>query len=300
MKYTTKFFLVLVLSGVVACEGTIEFGETAEWQGVTQAETAAADGKADTLAPASNGSDDEHPGAALFQQHCGACHGADATGGASFTTSILGYEPIDTIVKEGKGTMPAIAIDDAEIASIQSFLLEPADETSGDDETEETEDTVDGSSPALEIYAAECAACHGDEGEGNEIGPTLRFRDAELIRFSVREGRNGPGVPSAMPTYDEHQIPPEKLTEIIEWLSSFPNPTTGEGLYGQYCANCHGEDALGGPSFEPIAGLARVESDIREGHDGPFEHRREYMTAWTEEQLSSEEVDLIEQYLMNM
>lgn len=297
MKSAAKILLILVLSGVVACEGTIEFPESQEWQGVPESLEPAAGGKADTISPAQSQDGEANGGAALFQQYCGACHGADATGGTSFPTSIRGYEPIDTIVKEGKGTMAAIPIDDTSIASIQDFLLNP---TATEEDSTTEEEVVDGSSPALEIYAAECAACHGAEGQGNEIGPPIRFRDEDLIEFTVREGRNGPGVPSAMPTYSREELPDAKLDEIMEWAGSFPNPETGEELYDRYCANCHGDDGLGGPSFEPIAGLARVENDIRDGHSGPFQNRHEYMTSWTEEELSSEEVDLIEQYLMSM
>jgi mono/diheme cytochrome c family protein len=299
MKDIIRILLILVLGSVVACEGTIDLGENTQWQGLPQDDTPVVDGKADNLKPVDDPGDQEHPGAALFQQHCGACHGADATGAASFPTTIRGYEPIDSIVKEGKGSMPAVAIDDAAIASIQDFLLQPVDEQQNQQEEEEEEE-IDGSSPALEIFAAECAPCHGAEGEGNEIGPQLRFRDDDLFRFTVRNGRNGPGVPSAMPTYNRQDLPDEKLDEIVDWLSSFSNPETGQGLYGQYCANCHGDDALGGPSFEPIAGLARVDTEVRNGHSGPFQNRHEYMTAWTEDELSAEEVDLIEQYLMQM
>lgn len=285
MKYLSLIF-ALFFGGVVACEGTVEFGENQAVAVVS--DVVAPDGKADTIdGPA--GLD----GGALFSQYCAACHGADATGGSSYPQSIVGYAPIDDIVQNGIGAMPPIAIDAEQTAAIQTFLL-------GD--TSSAEPAVnDGSTPALQVYTTQCSGCHGAEGLGTPQGPSLRFRDPGLFRFAVRDGRNGPGNPSAMPVYDHSLVTDAQLDEVIEWLDAFPNPTDGEGLYNRYCANCHGVDGRGGPSFETVAGRQRAQSIIREGHAlGRYAERREYMPAWTAEQISDQEIVAIEQYMAQM
>ena len=290
MKQLTTILLLLLSTVVVACEGTIELGEDSPFQGLATGSTTP-DAKADSLGavtgPTGGATSD---GEALYQQNCAACHGADATGGASWPGSIVGYADIAPIVSTGRGNMAPVAIDAGAIDAIQTYLTSLAAEQPADS----------GTTPALEIYASTCAGCHGAEGEGSPNGPQLRFRDDELSRFTVRNGRNGQGNPSAMPSYTTDQLSDEQLDEILAWLSSFPNPADGEGLYVQYCANCHGADGLGGHSTEPLAGRFSVGDVIREGKEGGFAQRSDYMSAWTPEELSDEEVALIEAYMRNM
>ena len=54
-------------------------------------------------------------GAATFAAKCKMCHGADGAGGAMFKGSIKGLPEaqVQKIIKEGKGKMKPVAIDDA-------------------------------------------------------------------------------------------------------------------------------------------------------------------------------------------
>jgi mono/diheme cytochrome c family protein len=54
-------------------------------------------------------------GAATFAAKCKMCHGADGAGGAMFKGSIKGLPEAQVLktIKEGKGKMKAIQIDDA-------------------------------------------------------------------------------------------------------------------------------------------------------------------------------------------
>jgi mono/diheme cytochrome c family protein len=54
-------------------------------------------------------------GAATFAAKCKVCHGADGAGGAMFKGSIKGQKEADVlkIIKEGKGKMKPVQIDDA-------------------------------------------------------------------------------------------------------------------------------------------------------------------------------------------
>jgi cytochrome c6 len=54
-------------------------------------------------------------GAETFAKKCAMCHGKDAGGGGMYKQSIKGKPEADVlkVIKEGKGKMKAVAIDDA-------------------------------------------------------------------------------------------------------------------------------------------------------------------------------------------
>ncbi len=281
-----KLIVLVFAVGVVACEGTIELGEDTVMPGPSTSGGPKADSVGDTPVTLNGG--------ALYQQHCGSCHGADATGGIVYSDSILGFPSIEPIVRNGLGTMPAIAIEAAQINAIQTFL-------SGPSAPDPVVTPPDGATPALQVFAAECSSCHGAEGTGTNLGPTLRLKDAGLTRYTVRQGRNGPNNPTTMPIYDDSMLDDPALDEIVAWLDAFPNPTDGEGLFNQFCSTCHGVDGAGGTSFKPVAGTLRAQTIIRTGHGAQrYNVRSEYMPAWTPEQISDEEIVLIERYMRAM
>ena len=274
------------------CEGTIELGDNSE-----DFDFASNPGSGDTQLGSPAATLD---GAVLFQTHCGACHGMDATGAPAYPNSILGYVPISPVVSQGSGTMPPIPLSSSEVAAIQSYLTNPGSTPAPSNPVDSPADSL-GSTPGIALYGQHCAGCHGADGVGAAGGPPLRLRDPGLVRFTVRQGRNGAGNPTVMPTYDRTTITDAQLDEMIEWLDAFPNPATGEGLYARYCANCHGADGTGGTSFEAVAGTLRAYTIIREGHGGDrYDERAEYMPGWSEEQISDDEIVLIEQYLRTM
>ena len=99
-------------------------------------------------------------------------------------------------------------------------------------------------------------------------------------------------------------VPPAKLSDaqltlIWDYLDQPPQPTTGQALYHDYCANCHGADGKGGPTTRPIVNeLAELKKQVRAGaHLGEFDMRREYMPAFTTGDLTDAEVDLIYNYV---
>ena len=291
IRVTVVLILVLAM-GVVACEGTIEIGEDFEYQDVSSPVVGSnpGSGKGDTLAGPTGAAGGN--GEALFQQNCASCHGADATGGATWPGSIVGHPDIAPIVTNGRGAMPPVALGATDVAAIQAWLTSPT----GGEGVAPT-----GGTPALQLFSTTCAGCHGAEGEGTVNGPQLRFQDDALARYTVRNGRNGPGNPSSMPVYSTADVADADLNEILAWLGSFPKPTTGEGLYQQFCSNCHGANGLGGPSAEPLAGRLSVGDIVRTGHaPGRYADRREYMSSWGEDQISADELALIAQYIRTM
>jgi mono/diheme cytochrome c family protein len=133
--------------------------------------------------------------------------------------------------------------------------------------------TDDRSDAALgaEVFAAHCANCHGDEGEGGygpPIGPEILDEyadDAALIAF-VEEGTG------AMPAFGDGQLTAAELRAVAVYTREVlggaapvveqvdPDvAASGAAIYADRCASCHGEDATGG--FGPgLAGGAAIEN----------------------------------------
>ena len=66
------------------------------------------------------------------------------------------------------------------------------------------------------VFASRCAACHGTEGDGGELGPSIVARiplraDADLEAV-IREGLPGAGMPSF------GNLSPSESTNLIAFL----------------------------------------------------------------------------------
>ncbi|HEX2878491.1 MAG TPA: cytochrome c, partial [Polyangiaceae bacterium] len=115
---------------------------------------------------------------------------------------------------------------------------------------------VDSGNPpsGQEMFVAVCAPCHGSEGQGSPLGPELQHPVADFATWVVRSGRATTSYPAAMASFAPAAVSDAQLDEIWAWLDGLPKPTDGQELYEDYCANCHGSDALGGRVGKNIDG----------------------------------------------
>jgi len=111
-----------------------------------------------------------------------------------------------------------------------------------------------------ELYAAQCAGCHGANGEGG-FGPALAGNplvgEADEFNKLVTQGRG------SMPPLSD--LSDQDLADLRAYLSSLGGKSdtgaaaapaastasqgdvaTGESVYGQQCAGCHGANGEGG------------------------------------------------------
>lgn len=148
----------------------------------------------------------------------------------------------------------------------------------------------------------ECAYCHGQDALGVPgQGPEVRHPPEDYARWLVRNGRmDHPDYPDGMAPYDTCVVTNVMLDDIIAFLNEFPVPTDGQGLYEDFCANCHGVDGRGGVTARDLNGEVHAVSMITStGHNpADYANRREFMPVMTQ-QLSSAQIDLISQYLQN-
>lgn len=183
-----------------------------------------------------------------------------------------------------------------------------------------------------QIYAQNCAVCHGAEGEGR-VGATLSkdwpsIRPDLVTKDTIAKGVVGSPMPAwsqenggplsneqidavvyyilSWQTGGAPQILPQDTATARPQISPVPDiegdPNQGSVLYDQNCALCHGENGEGRfgatlakawPSFRPDLS---IKATIERGVDGT------YMPAWSQENggpLSPAEIDDLVSYVMS-
>jgi mono/diheme cytochrome c family protein len=136
-------------------------------------------------------------------------------------------------------------------------------------------------SEGAQVYANNCASCHGANREGNPptfprlIGISQRMTDT-LITERIH---NGKGM---MPAFTK--LTPEELASLLRFLKTAPTAASGTGaaasratgtvlvdpkvlengqsVYRQNCAFCHGRDAGGGETGPDLTRSKIVRGDI--------------------------------------
>lgn len=164
-------------------------------------------------------------GAEIFQSSCAACHGTRAQGGSG--AGLTGGPPLDGLdialvdLTVRTGRMPiadpsagvyADRLDDDERDALVLYLAERF-ELPGMIPTVEPGDASRGQ----ELYARNCAACHGAGGDGGIAGaqvqvPSLFGADDVAIVAASRTG------PFEMPAFDASVLSDEDLADIVGYL----------------------------------------------------------------------------------
>jgi len=111
-----------------------------------------------------------------------------------------------------------------------------------------------------ELFTASCASCHGSDGGGGGNGPSLIEAGAASADFQLRTGR----MPLADPDAQAVRKPPAFNAEEIEALVAYvgslgdgpeippeavlgeADVSSGQKLFVQNCAPCHGATGNGG------------------------------------------------------
>jgi mono/diheme cytochrome c family protein len=157
-----------------------------------------------------------------------------------------------------------------------------------------------GGDPAGNAFA-QCAVCHGPTGEGTALGYEIRHPVRPYAAWVVRHGRTGGEFPgSAMLAYGATVVSDGQLSSIFDYLDAFPQPTDGQGLYLDYCRNCHGTDARGGVTGVDISDKEYNDAleKVRVGEGGTdYGSRDMYMPAFPASRLSDADVRAIADYI---
>jgi ubiquinol-cytochrome c reductase cytochrome c subunit len=122
------------------------------------------------------------------------------------------------------------------------------------------------------LYTAQCASCHGQQGEGTGNGPTLVGAGAAGADFYLRTGRMPLSAPGQPVTRHPQRLSEEQIAALVDVVAGFgPGPEipqvlgggdVGDGarLYLANCAACHGAtgagNAIGGGAIAANLGHA--------------------------------------------
>ena len=150
--------------------------------------------------------------------------------------------------------------------------------------------------------------CHGTVGQGvNFLAPEIRHVPAAYAQQVVRKGRFFNGVQTGMVAFPTVSTDPTvlpitdaDLTAVISWLDGQPKPTTGQGLFLDFCGNCHGKDGGGGIQPVKILGetIMAVNQKVRFGEGMDIAMRNAFMPPEDTNALSDAELAMIEQFIM--
>jgi mono/diheme cytochrome c family protein len=233
-------------------------------------------------------------GAQGFQALCSGCHGLHGEGrnyanlnlrfpgiGSPDFLDVASDAFIESTVKTGRPgrRMPALAassgsVNEIELKAIVSYLRSlPSAPPSLVAVTSAGVDLDLGA----RTYRQDCAACHGQVGEGTALGSPLTTSDSKV--FGKREALyhaivNGV-TDTAMPRYSRYDA--KTLASVMHHISTLPRASgsrsawkMGEGvaargkdLYASRCAGCHGESGQGkiGPALANPAFLSAASTN---------------------------------------
>ena len=170
-----------------------------------------------------------------------------------------------------------------------------------------------------ELFAGNCAVCHGQRGEGIATpresagaiegqGPRLRGVGARAADFYLRTGYMPLGHPGQQPTRRRPPFSDREIRGLVAYVASLgggpgiptPHPDAGSlsdglRLFTEHCAGCHQVAAQGGvvtgakvPPLED-ATATQIAEAVR---TGPF-----LMPKFSERQISDDELDSIIAYV---
>lgn len=143
---------------------------------------------------------DADEGRRIFVSTCAACHGPQGEGGfgPGLRSSLVAadYDALVEQIREGQGDMPAFdsSLATSEIEDVAAYVnsrlvragkkpVAPVTPTTGRSPTA-VPSGIDAAA-GERIFAQNCAACHGDQGQGTEVGPPIPsdigFTDTKML-----------------------------------------------------------------------------------------------------------------------
>lgn len=183
---------------------------------------------------------DANVGANLYAQYCAQCHGANGEGVTAPPVTDVSPAYVELTLRTQR--MPpgdpdgrsrgAVAFDEEQQAGLVAFMTERWDLEGEVDEVGEGD-----AARGREIFATNCAACHGSTGAGGIVGggaggggvgagggsitPNLVGLDPRIVALATRVG------PFQMPRFSSEQIDDQGVSDVAAFLEEVEHePTT--------------------------------------------------------------------------
>lgn len=149
------------------------------------------------------------------------------------------------------------------------------------------------------LYDASCKLCHGEQGAGNPLGPEIQHPVRDYATWVIRNGRAQTTYLKPMEKWGTDKLSDAQLGLILEYLSKPPQPVGGQALFMDYCSNCHGADAKGGPTMRNLLNeVDKVEALVRDGKSrGQYQMRHDSMPSFSSAMISDSELKQIRDFI---
>jgi len=149
------------------------------------------------------------------------------------------------------------------------------------------------------LFNTNCGLCHGEQGKGGLLAPEIQHPVRDYALWVVRNGRAQTSYAKPMEKVGPDMLSDAQLTLIFDYLAQPPQPTTGKALFDDYCANCHGADARGGPTDRDITGeVGKIQELVRGGKSiGQYQMRHDSMPKFSTSLVNDAELLLIRDYV---
>lgn len=207
---------------------------------------------------------DARRGSEIYARQCAMCHGDDGTGGIGpalkspdLLLAATNRYLAQTILTGRRNTaMPSWShLSAKQIADLLRYLRSWQAESPQRDPLRTTRGNV---AAGGQVFASNCARCHGNYGEGG-IGPAILnpdfldvASDAFLLQTLVRGRQHSPmfgvGIGSSRVSSDLISFMRsmrDSVLDIIPPGASLGQPKQGQSLYNEFCSDCHGKDGEG-------------------------------------------------------
>ncbi|MGH2778158.1 MAG: c-type cytochrome, partial [Actinomycetota bacterium] len=119
----------------------------------------------------------------------------------------------------------------------------------------EGEGAVDGA----RLFADSCSSCHGEDGGGTNNGPSLIDSGEASVHFQLTTGRMPLADPDGQTTRKDPAFDDEQIEALVDHVGNFgqgpeipevdlqgADLSTGQALFIENCAACHGATGAGG------------------------------------------------------
>ena len=110
-----------------------------------------------------------------------------------------------------------------------------------------------------QLFTTSCASCHGPQGGGTEFGPPLTDVGEAAADFQLRTGRMPLADPDAQTMRKPPAFSPEEIDALVAYVGTIGEGpeipegslvggdlSSGQALFVENCAACHGAIANGG------------------------------------------------------
>jgi mono/diheme cytochrome c family protein len=194
-------------------------------------------------------------GGAIYAAKCAGCHGIDAGGksgfGPSLKTSTLSLSQIEAVLTTGSMKGFATGLSAQQIDALAGYTKSKQDPTAATTTT-----TLATGLSGSQLYASQCAICHGSSGQG-AAGPSLQTSTMSLSQITsiVRNGAGSMGGYSTKFTSSQIDLVSSftrSLQSTSATTTTVPPDAGGDAIYAAMCAGCHGAGGEGGlgPSLQ--------------------------------------------------